>query len=133
MSAIDIIDASSSSSSVPGRTVLGPRASRRPCRWPRNSAVLSARSTPASRSALRAAWEVVSPYTSPRPACRHSPATWAAVRVFPEPAGPTRISARRSLVTATNAAAAWSSRSPEPVVCCAASAARAAARTCASS
>ena len=59
--------------------------------------------------------EVVSPITSPSPACRHMRASSATVVVLPEPAGPARTSARRAEVSTQNAAAAWSGRSPHPV------------------
>ena len=67
MSASDIMLASSRISSEPGATGSGPSASRRPCRWPRNRAVLYARVMPASARTLRAVWEVVRPITSPMP------------------------------------------------------------------
>jgi hypothetical protein len=40
ISLVDIIDASSTTSRVPGVTATVPRAPRRPGRWPMNSAVL---------------------------------------------------------------------------------------------
>jgi len=60
-SAIGVVDASSRISSVRGEMGLAPRASRRPSRWPRNLAMLSAVVTPASCRTLGAAWETARP------------------------------------------------------------------------
>jgi hypothetical protein len=115
MSASDIMLASSRISSDPGRTVSGPSASRRPSRWPRNRAVLYAWVTPAPARTFAAVWEVVSPITSPFPACCQIRAISATVRVLPDPAGPAMTSARRVEVSTRYAAAAWSRRNPDPV------------------
>ncbi len=86
-SASDIMLASSMTSSDPGLTGTGPRASRLSRRWPRNRAVLYARVTPASARTLHAVWEVVRPITSPMPDSCQIRAIAAMVRVLPDPAG----------------------------------------------
>ena len=55
------------------------------------------------------------PMTGPRPAARHAFAISARTRVLPAPAGALITDTRRPSVSTDSAAAAWSSRSPEPV------------------
>ena len=64
----------------------GPRAPRRPGRWPRNWAALYDTGTPAAR-VLRADWDGVMPITGPSPASAQIRAASASTRVFPAPAG----------------------------------------------
>ena len=73
-------------SKVPGPIGTGPRAPRRPGRWPRNWAALYDRGTPAAR-VLRADWDAVMPITGPSPASVQIRAASASTRVFPAPAG----------------------------------------------
>ena len=63
---------------------------------------------PAARSSLVAFWEVAVPTTGPS----HARAMAARTRVLPVPAGPVITSTVRAEVSACQAAAAWSSRSP---------------------
>jgi len=114
-SGIDIIDASSITSSVPGPMSRIPSAPRRPGRCPRNTALFSAARTPASASTFRAACAVAMPSTCPIPASAHACAAAARTAVFPLPAGPVITSTTRADVSACHSAAPWSSRSPDPV------------------
>jgi len=54
------------------------------------------------------------PMTGPRPAFRHAFAISARTRVLPAPAGALITDTRRPSVRADRAAAAWSSRRPQP-------------------
>ena len=89
----------------------GPRAPRRPGRWPRNWALLYDTGTPAAR-VLRADWDGVMPITGPSPAAAQTRAASASTRVFPDPAGALITDTRLPSVSTDSAAAAWSSRSP---------------------
>jgi hypothetical protein len=64
---------------------------------------------------LRADWDAVMPMTGPSPATRHARAISAMTRVLPAPAGALITDTRRPSASTDSAAAAWSSRSPEPV------------------
>ncbi len=97
---MDIMEASSITSSVPGPTWRMPRALRWPGRCPRKTELFSATSTPAEASTLRAACAVAMPTTSPLPASIHAREACARVRVLPLPAGPTITSTVRSEVSA---------------------------------
>src|ERR1035438_9455845 len=97
-------------SRVPGPIGPGPRAPRRPGRWPRNWAVLYDTGTPAAR-VLRADWDGVMPITGPRPAAVQARAASARTRVLPEPAGALITETSWPSVRTDSAAAAWSSRS----------------------
>ena len=96
----------------PGRSATGPRAPRRPGRWPRNWALLYDSGTPAAR-VLRADWDGGD---ADRPGrARPPPTPWptsARTRVLPDPAGALITDTRRPSVSTDSAAAAWSSRSP---------------------
>ncbi len=70
-------------SRVPGPMGTGPRAPRRPGRWPRNWAALYDTGTPAAR-VLRADWDGVMPITGPSPAAAQIRAASASTRVFPD-------------------------------------------------
>ena len=72
-------------SRVPGPMGTGPRAPRRPGRWPRNWAALYDTGTPAAR-VLRADWDGVMPITGPSPASAQMRAASARTRVLPAPA-----------------------------------------------
>src|SRR5689334_18195474 len=69
-------------SRVPGPMGTGPRAPRRPGRWPRNCAALYDTGTPAAR-VLRADCDGVMPITGPSPAPAQIRAASASTRVFP--------------------------------------------------
>ena len=105
-----------------GPVSTGPRAPRRPGRWPRNWAALYDTGTPAAR-VLRADCDAVIPTTGPSPAAVQARPVSVSTRVLPEPAGALMTDARWPSVRTDSAAAAWSVRSPVRVrVSCVASA-----------
>jgi hypothetical protein len=100
--------------------VLGGQASgasqTRSATWSGNCALSYEAGTPAAR-VLRADWDGVMPITGPSPAFAQIRAASASTRVFPDPAGALITDTSLPSVSADHAAAAWSSRSPDPVRC----------------
>ena len=86
-SAVDTIDASSTTSRSPGRTGRCPRVRSLSLIRPRNSARLWLSVSPSAARTCAAFVDVVSPITRPAPASRQASASRATVRVFPVPAG----------------------------------------------
>jgi len=98
---MEIMEPSSARISEPGRIRPSFRsASKR--------VVFAATRMPAARSSLVAFWDVAVPTTGPS----HARAMAARTLVLPVPAGPVITSTVRAEVSACQAAAAWSSRSP---------------------
>jgi hypothetical protein len=93
----------------PSSATISERGGIRP-RWmaPSSRVVFAATWIPAWRSSLVAFWEVAVPTTGPS----HARAMAARTLVLPVPAGPVITSTVRAEVSACQAAAAWSSRSP---------------------
>ena len=96
---------------VPGPIGTGPRAPRRPGRWPRNWALLYDSGHPGGQGVAGRLGRGDADHFAGRGAAQIRAAS-ASTRVFPDPAGALSTDTSRPSVSTASAAAAWSSRSP---------------------